>query len=140
MTRKYGQGDDPLTYSIIGCAIHVHKKLGPGLKEEAYDECMHCALSKSRLRFQRQPRIQIPYEGKVLDRYYRPDFVIENQVVLEVKSIKNFLPVHDAQILTYMRLGDIQKGLLINFNVAILIHGIRRFILTKAPPGALDVV
>ena len=137
--RKYGEEDDPLTYRIIDCAIRVHKRFGAGMREETYDDSMSLALRNSKLRFTRQPRIRVPVEGEVLDRYYRPDFVIENQVVLEVKSIKNFLPVHDAQILTYMRLAQIPKGLLINFNVALLIHGIRRFILTMAPPGASDM-
>ena len=98
-----------------------------------------CRAEELKLQFSRQPKIRIPFEGQVSDRYYRPDYVIENEVVLEVKSIKNFLPVHDAQILTYMRMANVPKGLLINFNVAILVHGIRRFILTKAPPGASDM-
>ena len=139
MRRKYGAEDDPLTYGIIGCAIQVHKRFGPGLREDVYDDCMCRALRNASLQFIRQPRIKIPFEGEVLNRYYQPDFVVENQVVLEVKSIKNFLPVHDAQILTYMRLADIPKGLLINFNVAVLVHGIRRLIMTKAPIGASDI-
>jgi GxxExxY protein len=80
----------------------------------------------------------VAFEGEILDRYYQPDFVIENQVVLEVKSVKSLLPVHDAQILTYMRLAGIEKGLLVNFNVPVLVHGIRRLILTRAPLGAPD--
>jgi GxxExxY protein len=137
--RKYGEADGPLTYRIIDCAIRVHKRFGAGMREETYDDAMTTALRNSGLPFIRQPRIRIPFEGQVLDRYYRPDYVIENEVILEVKSIKNFLPVHDAQILTYMRLANIPKGLLINFNVALLVHGIRRFILTKAPPGASGI-
>src|SRR6476619_3237191 len=100
MRRKYGAEDDPLTYSIIGCAIQVHKRFGPGLREDVYDDCMCRALRNASLQFIRQPRIKIPFEGEVLNRYYQPDFVIENQVVVEVKSIKNFLQIHDAQIIT----------------------------------------
>ena len=139
MPRKYSAEDDPLTYAIIGCAIRVHKRWGPGLREDTYDDSMCVALRNRNLRFTRQPRIRVPFEGEVLNRYYQPDFVIEGQVVLEVKSVKSLLPVHDAQVLTYMRLAEIQKGLLINFNVAVLIHGVRRLVMTKAPIGASDI-
>jgi GxxExxY protein len=86
--------------------------------------------------FRSHPRIAVPYEGRILDREFRPDFVIENEVVLELKSVANFLPVHQAQMLTYMKLSRIERGLLINFNVAVLVKGIKRLILTEAPRGA----
>jgi GxxExxY protein len=134
--QRFGEKDDPLTYAIIGCAIKVHKKLGPGLIESPYDDCMQIALTDAGLRYRHQPSLRIPYEGRVLDRNFRPDFLIEDQVVLEIKSVEHFLPVHQAQVLTYMRLAEIQRGLLINFNVALLVNGIKRLILTEAPIGA----
>ena len=130
---------DPLTYAIIGCAIRVHKQLGPGLLESPYDDCMQRSLRREGLAFKHQPRLRISYEGILLDRDFRPDFVIEDKVVLDVKSVENFLPVHQAQVLTYMKLAEIERGLLINFNVALLKNGIRRLILTRAPRGALEV-
>ena len=134
--RDFSEADDPLTYRIIGCAIAVHRELGPGLLESVYDECMGNALTKAGLSFRRKPRIRIPYEGSVLDKEYRPDFVVADQVVVEVKSVAHFLPVHQAQTLTYMKLSRIRRGLLINFNVAILVKGIKRLVMTEAPTGA----
>ena len=134
--RDFSAADDPLTYQIIGCAIAVHKELGPGLLESVYDECMERALTKAGLSFKRKPRIGISYEGSVLDREYRPDFLVEDAVVVEVKSVAHFLPVHQAQLLTYMKLSRIRRGLLINFNVALLVNGIKRLIMTEAPSGA----
>ena len=133
---RYGAEDDPLTYAIIGCAIKVHKKLGPGLLETPYDDAMQIELSKAGLAFRHQPFVRIPYEGKLLPRSFRPDFLIEEQVVVELKSVKDLLPVHQAQVLTYMRLSGIQRGLLVNFNVSLLVRGIKRLILTEAPIGA----
>ena len=80
--------------------------------------------------------MRIPYEGRLLDRSFKPDFLIEEQVVLELKSVTQLLPLHQAQVLTYMRLARIQRGLLINFNVALLVNGIKRLIMTEAPQGA----
>ena len=91
--RNYTEQDDPLTYAIIGCAMKVHSKLGPALNEGVYDECMFTELSKARLEFRHHPAIRVPYDGKLLDRFYRPDFVIESQVILEVKAVEHVLPV-----------------------------------------------
>ncbi len=134
--RPYNADDDPLTYQIIGCAMRVHKQLGPGLMESAYEECLERELVKSRLTVQRQPRIGISYEGSILDKEYRPDFIVNGEVVVELKSVAAFLPVHQAQLLTYLKLSQIERGLLINFNVALLKTGIKRLIMTKAPLGA----
>ena len=131
--RQYAEEDDSLTYKIIGCAMRVHKELGPGLVESVYEECLERALVKAALGYQRQPRVEIPYEGMVLDKKYRPDFIVNGDVVVEVKSVAKLLPIHQAQILTYMKLSSIERGLLINFNVALLKNGIRRLIMTKAP-------
>jgi GxxExxY protein len=137
MTSKtYTASDDPLTYAIIGCAMRVHRELGPGLLESAYEECLSRSMSKSGLSIERQPRVKISYEGTILHREYRPDFVVQDEVVVEVKSVGGFLPVHQAQLLTYMKLAEIESGLLINFNVALLKDGIKRMIMTKAPNGA----
>src|SRR5919112_6646524 len=110
--RKYTEQDDPLTYAIIGCAMKVHRTLGPALTEGIYDDCMFTELTKAQLSFRRHPPIRVPYDGKLLDRFYRPDFVIESQVILEVKAVEHLLPVHDAQVLSYMKLAKIEKGLL----------------------------
>jgi len=134
--KRHTEADDPLTYKIIGCAMKVHKKLGPGLVESSYEECLAEALAKEGLSFQRQTKLAIPYEGKILKKEYRPDFIVNHDVVIEIKSVTKLLPVHDAQCLTYMKLSEIERGLLINFNVALLKNGIRRLILTKAPDGA----
>ena len=133
---NYDAMDDPLTYRIIGCAIRVHRALGPGLLESLYEECIKVELARDGMSFRSHPRIAVPYEGRILDREFRPDFVIENEVILELKSVANFLPVHQAQMLTYMKLSRIERGLLINFNVAVLVKGIKRLILTEAPRGA----
>jgi GxxExxY protein len=134
--RQYTADDDPLTYQVIGCAIAVHKELGPGLRESAYEECLAKKLSDSGLSIQRQPRIGISFEGTTLNKEYRPDFIINSEVVVEVKSVPGFFPVHQAQLLTYMKLANIERGLLINFNVALLRHGIKRLLMTKAPLSA----
>jgi GxxExxY protein len=132
----YGAEDDPLTYAIIGCAIRVHKELGPGLLESAYEDGLAREFVQAGLSFRKQPSLRMSYAGELLDRTYRPDFIVENEVVVEVKSIATFLPVHEAQVLTYMRLSAKERGLLLNFNVALLKDGIRRLILTRAPRGA----
>ena len=133
---NHGEADDPLTYRIIGCAIRVHRELGPGLLESVYEEGMKVELGRDGLAFRSHPRIAIPYEGKILDREFRPDFVVNDEVIVELKSVATFLPVHQAQMLTYMKLSRIERGLLINFNVAVLVRGIKRLILTEAPRGA----
>ena len=134
--RKHTEADDPLTYKIIGCAMKVHKELGPGLVESSYEECLAEAMTKAGLEFQRQQKLPIPFEGKILMKEYRPDFIVNRVVVVEVKSVSKLLPVHEAQCLTYMKLSEVERGLLINFNVALLKNGLRRLILTKAPEGA----
>ena len=135
-SKKAAASDDPLTYAIIGCAMHVHRELGPGLLESTYEECLNIEMCKSGLSFERQPRIKISYEGTVLNRHYRPDFLIQGEVVVEVKSVASILPVHQAQLLTYMKLAQIERGLMLNFNVALLKDGVKRLIMTKAPSGA----
>lgn len=130
MARRKEYRDDPLTYSIIGCAIAVHKKLGPGLVESIYDDCFNAELESGGFAIRRQPRVNVGYEGMVLDRTFRPDYVINDEVVVEIKSVAHLLPVHQAQLLTYMKLAEIERGLIINFNVAVLASGVKRLILS----------
>ena len=117
-----------LTHEIIGAAIEVHRFLGPGLLESAYEECLCHELALRNLSVQRQVPVPVVYKEVKLECGYRLDIVVEKTVVLELKSIEAFSPVHEAVILTYLRLSGFKIGLLINFNVTILKEGIRRFI------------
>jgi len=115
-----------LTESIIGAAIEVHKELGPGLMESAYEECLCHELSVRDLPFQRQVPLPVCYKKIKLDCGYRMDIVVGNTVVLELKSIEIILPIHEAQLITYLKLSRLPVGLLINFNVPLLKDGILR--------------
>ncbi|MCU0472084.1 MAG: GxxExxY protein [Bacteroidales bacterium] len=117
-----------ITRKIIGCAIEVHKILGPGLLESAYEECLSFELKKVGLSIKRQVPTPVVYKDVKLECGYRIDILIEDTVVLELKVVDEFNPVHEAQILTYMKFSRKQIGLMINFNVTILKNGIRRFI------------
>lgn len=116
-----------ITEKIIGCAIEVHKKLGPGLLESAYEECLSFELEKAGLFIKRQQPTPFVYKDIKLDCGYRIDILVENMVVIELKVVDEFNPVHIAQILTYMKFANMKTGLLINFNVTVLKNGIRRF-------------
>ncbi len=117
-----------ITQKIIGCAIEVHRNLGPGLLESAYEECLAFELSKEGLNFRRQQPIPVVYKDIKLDYGYRIDILVEDSVVLELKVVDEFDPVHEAQMLTYMKFSNKRFGLLINFNVTVLKNGIRRVI------------
>lgn len=118
-----------LTHQIIGAAIEVHRLLGPGLLESAYEECLTHELGLRNIKCRRQVPVPVVYKGIKLECGYRMDVVVEECVVLELKSIESIAPVHEATVLTYLRLSDKSLGLLINFNVAILKDGVRRFVL-----------
>jgi GxxExxY protein len=118
---------DALTGKIIGCAIEVHRALGPGLLESAYEQCLARELSLNNVQFRLQVPIPIEYKGVFLDCGYRIDALVDEQVILELKSVEKIVPIHEAQLLTYMKLAAVSKGLLINFNVKRLVDGIRRF-------------
>ena len=120
-----------ITHEIIAAAIEVHRVLGPGLLESAYTSCLHYELTVRKIRFITQRQLPIVYKGIVLDASYRLDFVVEDMVVVEVKSVGAFVPVHEAQLLTYLRLSGQPAGLLINFNVPKLIDGVKRVINPK---------
>jgi GxxExxY protein len=111
---------------IIGCALRVHQALGPGLLETAYSACLAHELSLSGLHFEKEKAMPVSYRGLNLECGFRLDFLIADQVVLEVKAVERLLPVHEAQLLTYLRLCNKRLGLLINFNVPMLKQGIRR--------------
>ncbi len=118
---------DALTEKIIGCAIEVHRALGPGLLESAYEQCLARELSLNDVQFRLQVPIPVEYKGLHLDCGYRIDVLVDEQVILELKSVERILAIHEAQLLTYMKLATVDKGLLINFNVKRLVDGIRRF-------------
>jgi len=117
-----------LTEKIIGCAIHVHKSLGPGLLESVYEECLCCEMQLSGINFERQKKLAIKYRNIALESGLRLDILVENRVILELKAIEDILPVHKAQLLTYLKLSDIKVGLLINFCVPVLKDGITRVV------------
>ncbi|MEE9449319.1 MAG: GxxExxY protein [Ignavibacteriaceae bacterium] len=123
------EGSSNLTGKIIGCAIEVHKILGPGLLESAYEECLDFELLKVGLDVKRQKPVAVVYKEIKLDCGYRIDLLVENEVIIELKSIDGFAPVHTAQILTYMKFAEKKIGLLINFNVTKLVDGIKRYVL-----------
>jgi len=118
-----------LSDAIIGCALTVHKELGPGLLETTYETCLAHELSLNNLKFERQKSLPVKYRGTVIDCGYRIDLLVENQAILELKSVEKLLPIHEAQLLTYLKLSGARMGLLINFNVKLLKHGIRRMVL-----------
>jgi GxxExxY protein len=121
--------EEDLTKQIIGSAIDVHRELGAGLLESAYEECLCHELHLRNLGFQRQVSLPVMYKRLALDCGYRLDIVVQDLVVVEVKSVEQILPIHQAQLLTYMRLSKKKVGLLINFNVAVLKNGIVRRVL-----------
>jgi|HubBroStandDraft_6_1064221.scaffolds.fasta_scaffold228038_2 GxxExxY protein len=127
--REDEDARDPRTSPIIGAAIEVHRHLGPGLLETAYEECLCHELKLRGLDFKRQMDLPVIYKGLSLDCGYRIDLVVQDEVILELKSVEKLLPVHQAQILTYMRLAGKKVGLLINFNVPLLTQGIVRRVL-----------
>ena len=115
-----------VTEKIIGAAISVHRVLGPGLLESAYEECLCYEFTECNLRFQRQIALPVVYKGVKLDCGYRMDLLVEDLVVIEIKAVENIIPVHEAQLLSYLKLADKPIGLLINFHVSILKNGLKR--------------
>jgi GxxExxY protein len=121
--------DNEITREIIGAAIEVHMQLGPGLLESAYEECLAHELQLRNLRVERQLPVPVVYKQTKLECGYRIDLRVEGRIVVELKSVDGLAPIHEAIILTYLRLSGHRLGLLINFNVSVLKDGIRRFIL-----------
>ena len=116
------------TESIIGAAIEVHRHLGPGLLESAYEECLCEELLLRKIPFKRQVVLPVTYKSKKLDIGYRIDLLVNDEVVVELKTVESVLLIHEAQTLTYMRLGNWQVGLILNFNVTVLKNGIKRLV------------
>ena len=115
-----------LTKTIIGAAIEVHRTLGPGLLESTYEACLFYELEQMGLFVERQVELPVKYKNVRVEIGYRIDLLVENQVIIEVKSVKELLPVHMAQMITYLKISNKSKGLLMNFNVAKLIDGVKR--------------
>lgn len=126
--RKMPVQDDPLTRRIIACAIEVHKRLGPGLLEKLYQEAMVIELEWNGLKVEKNVKVPVSYRGKFIGEYFI-DIVVENNVILELKSVERHDPIFEAQLLSYMKLTGKRVGLLINFNAKMLKDGIKRFVL-----------
>lgn len=120
---------DELSHRVIGCALEVHKTLGPGLLESTYEQCLAFELSSADIPFTVQAALPVRYKEMLIDCGYRVDLFVENQLILELKSVDRLLPIHNAQLLTYMKLAKVRTGLLINFNVTMLRDGIKRIVL-----------
>jgi GxxExxY protein len=124
LTYESGLGE-----RVIGLAIAVHRHLGPGLLESAYEECLCLELKEAGISHRRQVPLPIVYKGMRLDCGYRMDIVVEDELVIEIKAVERLLPIHEAQMLTYLRLSGVRAGLLMNFNEVMLKNGLRRFVL-----------
>lgn len=129
MESRFTQQELDLSHQIIGLAMKVHTKLGPGLLENAYKECLYYELRKAGLAVEKENPMPLIYEEVYLDCGYRIDLLVENKIVIEIKTVEQFHPVHLAQTLTYMKLGEYRLGLMLNFKVARLKDGLKRVIL-----------
>ena len=119
--------EDLITEKIIGAAIEVHKQLGPGLLESAYQVCLAHEMGLRGIRFEREKPIPLFYKGVMMEQAYRADFVVEDTIIVELKAVKEFENIHTAQLMSYLKLADLKLGLLLNFNVKLLkIGGIKR--------------
>jgi GxxExxY protein len=128
-----------ITEQVIGAAIEVHRHTGPGLLESVYEECLCYELSQLRLSFQRQVPLPVSYKGVKLDCGYKMDVVVDDAVIVELKTVERILPVHTAQLLTYLKLSGKQVGLLMNFNEAVLRRGLKRLVNDFSEPRRLGV-
>lgn len=133
MTRLPEGKSKELTAAIIGAAIEVHRHLGPGLLESAYEECLDWELKERGHTVGRQLRVPIIYKGATLDANYRLDLLVDDTVIVDIKAVDRMAEVHTAQLLTYLRHTEIEVGLLINFNTVLLRDGIKRVVLAKRP-------
>ena len=118
-----------LSNRVIGCAIEVHRALGPGLLESTYEQCLAHELKLNEIQFLLQHPLPVDYKGIRLDCGYRVDVLVQNEIILELKSVEQLLGIHEAQLLTYMKLAGIRQGFLINFNVKRLKDGLKSFVL-----------
>lgn len=120
-----------LTHRVIACAIEVHRNLGPGLLESVYEACLCRELALAGLTHMRQQRLPVIYKGEPIDCDLRLDLVVERSLIVEVKSVQQILPIHEAQLLTYLKVSGLELGLLLNFNEETMKNGIRRRVLTR---------
>ncbi len=120
---------DQLSNRVIACALEVHRQLGPGLLESTYEQCLAHELKTVGLEFKLQHPLPVTYKGVRLDCGYRADIVVGDLLIVELKSVDAIRKIHEAQLLTYMKLANLGIGLLLNFNVVLLQHGIKRFVL-----------
>src|SRR5687768_14520519 len=127
--RELSEERDPLTHLVIGAAMEVHREMGPGLLEPVYQKCLERELRRQNVECQPQARLPLLYKGEVLDEYYVMDVFFPDRLVVELKAVEKLLPIHEAQLLTYLRLSRTHVGLLINFNVRVLKDGIKRMVL-----------
>jgi GxxExxY protein len=127
--REEGE-KDPLTREIIGAAIEVHKALGPGLLESVYEACLVSEMEDRGIRFENQVPLPVLFKGRRIEAGFRMDLVVEGRVIVELKAIEKLLPIHEAQLLTYLKLSGFATGLILNFNTAYLRDGIIRRVLT----------
>jgi GxxExxY protein len=130
---------DEVSGRVIGAAIEVHRHLGSGLLESAYEECLCFELHERGITYDRQVPLPIIFKGHRLDAGYRMDIIVEQQLIVEVKSVDQLTPIHEAQVLTYLRLSGLQTGLLLNFNTVLLKHGLRRYKLSSSACSAVDL-
>jgi GxxExxY protein len=119
---------DSVTEKVIGSAIAVHRAIGPGLLESAYEECLCYELSQLGLKFERQVPLPVVYKDVKLDCGYRMDIVVQDDVVIEVKAVEKIIPIHEAQLLSYLKLGNRKVGLLMNFHASVLKNGLKRIV------------
>ena len=117
-----------LSERVIGACIEIHRTIGPGLLESAYEECLCHELHLAGLKFERQKPLPVAYKGIQLDCGYRIDLVVEDKLIVELKTVQELLPIHEAQLLTYLKLSSLAVGLLVNFNVPVLRRGIKRIV------------
>lgn len=117
-----------ITEKVIGCAIEVHRAIGPGLLESAYEECLCYELKEQGLNFKRQVPLPVVYKGVKLDCGYVLDIIVEDLVILEIKAVERVMPIHEAQLLSYLRMLDKRIGLILNFNMPIMKNGIKRIV------------
>ncbi|HTG58219.1 MAG TPA: GxxExxY protein [Terriglobia bacterium] len=129
MDRETAVPRDPLTERVIGAAIEVHRHLGPGLLESVYEECLFWELGQAGLKTQRQVPLPVVYKEVQLDLGYRLDLVVEDELIVELKTVEKLLPIHEAQLLTYLKLSGMKTGLLLNFHSAVLRDGMKRMVL-----------
>jgi GxxExxY protein len=120
---------EPLSKSVIGLALKVHKALGPGLLESAYEACLEYELRKAEMEVERQKALPLQYDGMIVETAFRIDLIVNKSIIIEVKAVDAINSIHEAQLMTYLKLSNVRTGLIINFNSKLLKSGIRRFVL-----------